>query len=117
MNIYYTNANDLKNKTNELAIISSDDELNCRVLCITETMFSSKILDAEISVPNFKLFRNDRLGSKGGGSCIYTHNSLHVTLCDNFNVPDCIAVEIDCNLIKLIIIVIYRSPSLTCYDW
>ena len=76
-------------------------------------MFRPNMIDAELYIPNFTLFRKDRLHSEGGGSCIYAHNSLNVTLCDNFNVTDCVAVKIDCKPIELFVIVIYRSPSLT----
>ena len=113
LNIYYTNANSLKNKLSELALIASDEQLDCKLLCITETMFQPDMFDAEFYIPIFRLFRQDRLHSEGGGSCIYVHKSIvNVSICKNFNFSDCIAVSIDFNTIKLIVIVLYRSPSL-----
>ena len=76
-------------------------------------MFKPEMVDAELFIPNFKLFRRDRPDSEGGWSCIYVHNSLNVSMCKDFNVRDCIAVTIDCHSIKLVVIVVYRSPSLT----
>jgi hypothetical protein len=76
-------------------------------------MFRPEMVDAEFYIPNFKLFRRDRPNSDGGGSCIYVHKSLNVYMCEDFKVPDCIAVTVDCETIKLIVIVVYRSPSLT----
>ena len=113
INIFYTNANDLKNKIAELSIVSSDK--NCDILCITETFFNKDILDAEISIPNFKIFRADRETGKGGGSCVYVHNRVSASIVNNFSVPDCIAVKLSCSTFDLILIVVYRSPSLN-YD-
>ena len=63
LNIYYTNANDLKNKIHELELAAKLSD--CKVLGVTETMFSDDIMDAEVSIANFKLFRIDRK-TKGG---------------------------------------------------
>ena len=116
-NIYYTNANGLKNKLSELSFVSSDEQFGFKLLCVTETMFQPSMFDAELNIPNFKLFRQDRLNSEGGGSCIYVHKSIsRVSRCVNFNIPDCIAVSIDLDTIKLIIIILYRSPSLLFCD-
>ena len=62
-NIYYTNANGLKNKLSELDLIASDEQCNFKLLCITETMFQPEMCDAELNISNFRLFRKDRLNS------------------------------------------------------
>ena len=107
----YTNANDLKYKIRELEqhILESD----CKIICVTETMFNENILDAEISISNSNIFRKDRLGKGGGGSCIFVHNSLSANLIDSFDVPDCIAVKIDTSPIPIVVICVYRSTSLS----
>ena len=89
LKIYYTNANDLKNKVRELELAAKLND--CKVLGVTETMFSDEIVDAEVSIANFKLFRVDRQ-SKGGGSCLYIHDSI---LCNEIiiNVPECDCVK------------------------
>ena len=110
MNAFYTNANDLKNKISELQIVARTS--GCKVLGITETMFSSDLYDAEISIPNFKLFRVDRLTGKGGGSCIYVHDSIQSHEIQ-INVPDCICVNLTFDSINIAIFVIYRAPSLS----
>ena len=75
-------------------------------------MFSSDIYDAEVSIPNFTLYRADRTTGKGGGSCIYVHNSItaHEVA---INVPDCICVILDLESINIAVFVIYRAPSLS----
>ena len=90
-------------------------EEDCKILCITETMLNSDISDCEIEINNFRIFRKDRLISKGGGSCIYVHNSIQAILLDDFLIDDCIAVKLFFKPTPLIIFCIYRSPSLD-YD-
>ena len=113
MNVFYTNSNDLKNKVSELQIVA--ESRDCKVLGITETMFSSDIYDVEVSIPNFTLYRADRTTGKGGGSCIYVHNSItaHEVA---INVPDCICVILDLESINIAVFVIYRAPSLSLFS-
>ena len=112
LNIYYTNANDLKNKIHELELAAKLSD--CKVLGVTETMFSDDIMDAEVSIANFKLFRIDRK-TKGGGSCLYVHDSIQ---CHEIiiNVPDCMCVKLMFDCITIIVYVIYRAPSLPFKD-
>ena len=47
------------------------------IICITETHLSSEINDAEIKLPNYQVFRQDRKNGKScGGSCIFVHKSI-----------------------------------------
>ena len=108
--MYYTNANDLKNKRYELERVCNEHQ--CKVICITETMLNKDILDAELLIANFRIFRVDRVDMNGGGSCIYVHNSINCSVMSDFSVQDCIAVKLETN-IPIILICVYRSPSLT----
>ena len=109
LNIYYTNANDLKNKIHELELTAKHND--CKVLCVTETMFSDDIIDAEVSIANFKLFRVDRK-TKGGGSCLYVHDSIQ---CHEIiiNVPDCACMKLMFDTLNIVLFVVYRAPSLS----
>ena len=109
LNIYYTNANDLKNKIHELELTAKLND--CKVLCVTETMFSDDIIDAEVSIANFKLFRVDRK-TKGGGSCLYVHDSIQ---CHEIiiNVPDCACMKLMFDTLNIVLFVVYRAPSLS----
>ena len=47
------------------------------IICLSETWLSSKILDDEIKIENYSLYRYDRDSDCGyGGFCIYASNSL-----------------------------------------
>ena len=87
------------------------------VLCVTETHFSSEITDAEISIPNFNVYREDRVGDKkGGGSVIYVRNTYSVQKLDWFCDTESIALKIVSDLSELYVVCIYRSPSLTAIE-
>ena len=82
------------------------------------------ILDAEIQIPGFKLFRRDRnfvinsddidtiSASSGGGSIIYIKTCLNPVELDWFEVCDSVAVQFDSNIGRVNIACVYRSISL-----
>lgn len=105
----YTNANDFRNKKNELEKICFENDF--KVMCITETMLSKDIYDAEFLIKNYRLFRADRLDREGGGSCVYVHNAINSCLMPDFNVTDCLAIKLNTEN-PIILICVYRSTSL-----
>lgn len=48
------------------------------VLALAETWLKPDITDGELVIPNYRLYRKDRLGQQGGGVAIYYHNTLQV---------------------------------------
>jgi len=121
MNIFYTNANGLFNKIDELKCILSVYK-SIHVICITETHFNSDILDAEIFIEGFSMFRKDRDFkidnstsniSGGGGSIIYIKNSCNASLVSSFlKAPDSLAINVNTSGGLISICCIYRSTSL-----
>ena len=109
--IFYTNANSLPNKISELSIVAKKPSIGA--LCITETDLNSEICDAEISVPNFNVFREDREGGKkGGGSAIFVRKEFVAEKLNWFSGTDSIAVKVKMPNFELYIVCLYRSPSL-----
>ena len=106
----YTNANSLRNKITELRLIAK----KYKAICIVESHCSDSIEDAEISIPDFQIFREDRTDNSGfGGSVIYTHNSLNVSKLDWFEKSESLAVKINMTNDQFLnIICVYRSPNL-----
>lgn len=91
--MYYTNANALTNKVSELSVISKNPAVG--ILCACETHFTKDLLDAELAIPNFELFREDRaIGKKGGGSAVYVRKDFHAEKLDWFKDTDTIALKI-----------------------
>jgi hypothetical protein len=120
MNIFYTNANGLFNKIDELKCILSVYK-SIHVICITETHFNSDILDAEIFIEGFSMFRKDRDFkidnstsniSGGGGSIIYIKNSCNASLVSSFlKAPDSLAINVNTSGGLISICCIYRSTK------
>ena len=110
--IFYTNANGLLNKMEELKIAAS--VYGAKILLITETHLDVMILDSEVMLENFNLFRTDRKnGKKCGGSCVFVHKSIYAEPVREFDGPDSVAVTVTLNNKIINLICIYRSQNLT----
>ena len=44
---------------------------------ITETWLDSSVLDSEIYIKGYNIYRSDRMHRKRGGTCIYVRNDIH----------------------------------------
>ena len=98
------------------------------IVCVNGTHFYKDVLNAEIEIPGFKLFRRDRdfliksddsaddrakSVSSGGGCIIYVNESLNPVEIEWFRVSDSIAIEFSSNIGRVNIACVYRSISLT----
>ena len=110
--LLYTNCNGIKNKITELQVAA--ELYDFQILCVSETHISHDVLDAEIRLYNYNVFRNDR-DQWGGGSAIYIHKSITCSLVTSFNAPDSIAVLFNHKQLNIIIVCVYRSQALS-YD-
>ncbi len=103
------------------SIISKSDQIhhllldsNLDFLCLSETWLHENSPSAALEVPGFKLYRRDRVGSKGGGVMIYVKTGIQ---CNEIVWANCIDLEcIGLNLVlspqmSFVLIVIYRPPS------
>ena len=59
LEIFYTNANGLINKMDELKLILETNP-GIDVICVTETHLDKEIFDAEIHLDGYVMFRKDR---------------------------------------------------------
>ena len=84
-NLLICNMRSLAPKIDELDAVVSINHAD--IICITETWLSSAILDNVIALPNFNLFRNDRLGSIGGGVCAYINSNIYCRRLTEFESP------------------------------
>ena len=92
------------------------DELHLRavdydIVGITESWGTDDISDAELNLPGFQLFRNDR--NTRGGDLLYVSEAVeavHMEDIPTFGFADCIWCKLCIHGIKLIVGVCYRSP-------
>ena len=63
------NARSIVNKKNELNIMVED--IDPHIIGITESWANIDITDAELGLTGYVMFRNDRIGRRGGGVILY----------------------------------------------
>ena len=81
------------------------------IICLVESWLSDEVLDSEISLTNYQLYRLDR-NRHGGGIIIYTHNNLTTELVTKgpHNL-EFMAVSVSNGISKFCISLFYRPPS------
>ena len=90
------------------------NESKLDILAVSESKLDDNISDAELSIPNFKLFRIDR-NRHGGGVAIYCHENLSSFLLTNLNSTEFESLWVKIKLYKnkpFFLCVSYRSPSI-----
>lgn len=112
LSVFYTNAASLHNKMQELqarAAASSPD-----VLAISETWGRCGVMDAELAVAGYRLFRKDRAdGRKGGGVAIMVKDTIPAVSHPLPDIPvnDVVACDIGPPESRLTVICVYRPPG------
>jgi len=105
-----TNVRSLFNKTDELALYLSQDDIHFAF--VTETWLKNDIPDAAVEIDGFSILRCDRKIKKGGGVCIYCKNGLKM----EHNPVNCNIAEIDILCVtfeKILFILLYIPPNLS----
>ena len=81
-------------------------------ICLSETYLDSSIPDNVLDVEGYRLVRADHPNNiKRGGVCIYYKESLPVRVINIPDIKEALLLEMNYNNKKVIISVIYRSPS------
>ena len=81
------------------------------LIAVTETWLKSYILDAQVTIPNYTVTRCDREKRTGGGVLLYSHESIPVSECSNFDDGVTQALFCQFSTAKLSCSVIYRPPT------
>ena len=81
-------------------------------ICLSETYLDSTTPDNVIEIEGYKLIRADHPDNiKRGGVCIYYKESLPVRVINLTYFKEALLLEMDYNNKKVLVSVIYRSPS------
>ena len=81
-------------------------------ICLSETYLDSSISDSLLEIDGYDLIRSDHPNDiKRGGVCIYFKESLHVRAINIPYLKEALLLEMTYNNKKVIVSVIYRSPS------
>ena len=87
-------------------------------ICLSETYLDSSTPDNLIEIEGYKIIRADHPGNtKRGGVCIYYKESLPVRVISTPYFKEALLLEMSYNNKKVMVSVIYRSPSQTNDDF
>lgn len=107
-----------KCKINYLSEQLENDET--KLLVATESHLKPDILDEEVNIPNFNLYRCDRtIGTKCGGVALYAHNSLQVSesSIQKYSNSVCEVLMLKIINLNLNVISVYRPPRAKYADF
>jgi hypothetical protein len=81
-------------------------------VAVTESWLHDLIPDNYIAIPSYQLFRNDRVGRKGGGVCFWCRNGLHAELITASTNDLCECTVVFIHETNSLVFTIYIPPSL-----
>ena len=84
---------------------------------LTESWLSDEILNAEINIPNFDIFRGDRCDRFRGGSAAYFRQNLNCRKESSFSNSTVDILTIKCKKLDTIYMVVYRPPDTCDSEW
>ena len=112
---YCTNIQSRINKRAELEVVVNEKEPH--IIAITETWCNQSILDSEVAIEGYSMFRLDKgtISGKGGGVILYIHDSMSAVACHeiqnhNFDSSVWCMIKLERNE-NLLVGLCYRSPN------
>ena len=109
----HQNIRNLSNKLDEIRCIVNTLNSGIHLISFTETWLNNSVLDEEVSIPGYTIFRKDR-GSKGGGVIVYARDDLTVIRRSDLERPDIEGLWLEITLPKsrsFLFGTFYRPPS------
>ena len=102
-----------KTKSNKVCYLRDlAKESNSPFIVVTETWLTEQILDAEISIQNYILYRSDRAnGRSHGGSCVYVRSNLTSRMLLSHSNGTCDSLVVKVKDFETLLICIYRPPD------
>ena len=96
------------------SMICSLRSLGC---VVTESWLTSDIVNPEIGIEGYNVFRSDREVRVGGGVCVYMRQDLTVTKELSFSNDMVEAIILKVEELKGLVIGVYRPPNTTKDKW
>lgn len=115
--MYIQNVRSLKNKldsfhTSLVANLQPGGFYN--FFALTETWLTTDVMDSELNIPNYTIFRNDRVNRRGGGVLLGCHNNFVCRRRQDFERNDLELLLVEVRLSsrnKMLLGVFYRPPN------
>ena len=117
LNIAFLNVCSLRKKVNEVQNVIAARGIH--IMCIAETWLDDSVSDGELTIPHFCLHRRDRSEGRGGGVCMYIHESLSAVQLKTLesNALELMWMEIHGKKRKHLVGCYYRPPSALAGSW
>jgi exonuclease III len=112
LKVMYFNAQSIINKRNEFEVLV--DEYKPDIIGISETWANDQILEAELRLDGYYIFRRDRVGKRGGGVLLYVANSIKSKerkIDETADFKEYINCEIEISGNKFKLVLCYRPPN------
>ena len=78
---------------------------------MTETHLSDSVVNAEVNIPGYTLYRSDRVGRTHGGTCVFVRDDLAAQLLLSHSNSVCESLVVKVKTLDLILVSIYRPPD------
>ncbi|CAB4030915.1 Hypothetical predicted protein [Paramuricea clavata] len=117
LKIVHQNIQSITKKINELQLICSSVQSGIHFITLSETLLNRQILDSEISIEGYKVFRLDRV-NKGSGVAVYAKNELSVVRRDDLEMDWVEGLWVELFLPKsrrILLGMFYRTPNSSRY--
>ena len=87
------------------------------VIAFTETHLHKNILDTEVQIKNYELFRQDRKERSHGGVAAYIETKLaaNAETVDSYSNGTCEFLAVHIKKINIVMIIVYRPPNTKNY--
>ena len=111
------NTRSIVNKKNELNIMVEDTDPH--IIGITESWANTDLIDAELGLTGYVMFKRDRIGRRGGGIILYVKESIQayeIKLEREADYGEAVWCIIVSGNSKLTIELVYRSPNINEED-
>ena len=103
-------------KLDELKIYLLDPKIG--VVSLNETWLNDTVDDAELALPGFTIFRNDRTTAGRGGVALYVRNELQPVLLSELLVPriESVLLGSEFGILLALLVISTESQMLICYN-
>ena len=96
-----------KTKMDQLTIMIA--KTSAYAVVITESWLTEEILDAEVAIQGFSIYRADRSGCKRGGVCLFLRNDILAQVCLSKTAGLTEALVVKVKSLKAVIFIVYKS--------
>ena len=112
--ILFSNIQSLSNKIADLQAFVA--HTNPEIICINETFLTDRLDNACLDLPEYIVFRDDRLGRSGGGVLMAIKKHLNPIKLDFPSTFEALSVKISYRNSPIVIYTAYRPPSANVHD-